>query len=769
MNKLKRNFFRYSAILVIATSFSVLVGWIFDFDLLKTIFPTLVTMKLNTALCFLLIGISLLIHDKQQINKLTLFLVTVVFLIAFLSLLQYIFFLDFGIDELFVKDIGNPLKDAHKGRMSPQTAILFLIISLGLVFIKKKELHRFIDIFLFIAILICVAGFFGFIFHADKANFIPTFSQISLITVTLFFILCLGTFASPLLIYRSLTFEKKITLGVGFLIVCFFLLYYVFKESNRKIISSQNWIEHTEEIIVQSEKLLSLIRDVELKKRGFVITGNPAFLGTNNSKNEILSCLSIIKKLTKDNHSQQSRIEMLEVLINQEIDFTSRAIFLRKNEGFEEARDFTGTGKGKALMDSIEGIVKKIQFEEYGLLKNRKIINQISISRTNNLSFFFEVLIIISLITAYTIILKNFREKQKAQNLLHKSNERFSKIFNYSPVAMAISTVDNGEFRYTNDAFCQLTGYERANIIGKKSVDINIISWDEREKSVGNIKKNNGKIKDVELKINRANGELIDILFSADTLEIDNETCFVYACVNISERKKSEEKLKEANKELDSFTYSVSHDLRAPLRAIAGYTRILNEDYGDIIDSEGKRIMNVISNNAKKMGQLIDDLLSFSRLGRQKIVKVTIDMNNLVNLTKDDLIDFPDPKKIQIDIKNLINVTGDISMIKVLIFNLLSNAVKYSSKKEKIEIEVGSQYEDKNIIYYIKDNGAGFDMQYYDKLFGVFQRLHSSSEFEGTGVGLAIVQRIIKKHGGKVWAESKIDVGSTFYFSLPKV
>lgn len=769
MNSLNKYFFKYVAIIIIAVSSSVLIGWIFNFDSLKTIFPTLVTMKFNTALCFLLTGISLLIHHKEKADKIFFILVTIVFLIAFVSGLQYVVLLDFGIDEFFVRDIGNPIKEVSKGRMSPPTAILFLIISLGFLFVKNKKLHRFIDFFLLIAIMICVTSFFGFIFHIDKANYVPTFSQVSLITVILFFILCLGILASPLLKYRRLTFEKKLTLGVGFLIVCFGLLFYIFKESNKDVIKSQNWIQHSEEIIVQSEKLLSLIRDVELKKRGFVITGDSTFLGDNDSKKEILNHFFIIKRLTRDNQHQQLKIKTLEGLINQEIDFTSRAIYLRKNTNFEAARNFTATGKGKIIMDSIVRIVEKIQFEEYSLLKNRKTINETSVNNAKNLTFFFAVLIIISLLTAYFIIFKNFTEKQKAQILLQKSNERFSKIFNHNPIAMAINTVEDGEFLYVNDSFCNLIGYENEKLIGEKSVNLDIVSKEKREDSVKAIKKNGEKIRDVDIKLRKANGELIDVLFSAETLEIDDKICSVYACIDISDRKRAEEKLKEVNKELDSFTYSVSHDLRAPLRAISGYTRILNEDYGNVIDTEGKRIMSIISNNAKKMGQLIDDLLAFSRLGRQKIVTVAIDMNNLVSLIKQDLIDFSDLKEININTKNLINATGDISMIKVVMFNLLSNAIKYSSKNEKIEIEIGSYNDDNTIVYYIKDNGAGFDMQYYDKLFGVFQRLHSGSEFEGTGVGLAIVQRIIIKHGGNVWAESQANVGSTFYFSLPKV
>jgi PAS domain S-box-containing protein len=369
----------------------------------------------------------------------------------------------------------------------------------------------------------------------------------------------------------------------------------------------------------------------------------------------------------------------------------------------------------------------------------------------------------------FVIIVKNLKRRKQIEILLRKSNERFFKIFNHSPVSMAITSTSDGVFLYVNDAFCQLTGYERENIIGRKSVDVNIISHDGRAKSVENIKKNGGKVKDVELKINRVNGEVIDILFSADTLEIDNEMCFVYASIDISERKKAEEKLREANKELDSFSYSVSHDLRTPLRAISGYTKILIEDYSDKMDSEGRRIMDVIVNNARKMGQLIDDLLAFSRLGKQNLVKVDIDMSFLVHSIADVFMDQSLNKEIEIDIKKLDSVMGDSSMIKIVVDNLLANALKYSSKKEKIKIEVGSYQEGKTTVYYIKDNGVGFDMLYYDKLFGVFQRLHSTSEFEGTGVGLAIVQRIVGRHGGKVWAVAKVDEGATFYFSLPIV
>lgn len=225
--------------------------------------------------------------------------------------------------------------------------------------------------------------------------------------------------------------------------------------------------------------------------------------------------------------------------------------------------------------------------------------------------------------------------------------------------------------------------------------------------------------------------------------------------------------LEYANKELDSFSYSVSHDLRAPLRAIGGYSQVLMEDYGDKLGEEGLHTINVIIKNTVKMGALIDDLLTFSRVGKQNLNKVQLNMNGKVNAICRELSEEQKDGQVEINVKQLGNIEGDSSMLKLVITNLVSNAIKYSAKKEKSIIEIGSYEEKDKMVYYVKDNGAGFDMKYYDKLFGVFQRLHSANEFEGTGVGLALVQRIIKKHQGDIWAEAVPEKGATFYFSLP--
>lgn len=224
--------------------------------------------------------------------------------------------------------------------------------------------------------------------------------------------------------------------------------------------------------------------------------------------------------------------------------------------------------------------------------------------------------------------------------------------------------------------------------------------------------------------------------------------------------------LESVNKELESFSYSVSHDLRAPIRAINGYTKIFIEDYAEKFDSDGMKILQSIINNSRKMGELIDDLLAFSKLGRKQVMLSEIDMNGLIELVREELLFEESENAPQFKVGDLPNAMGDKSLIKQVWINLISNAIKYSRHKIKTIIEIGAYEEENFIVYYVKDSGAGFDMQYYDKLFGVFQRLHSQEEFEGTGIGLAIVQKIVQRHKGKIWAESKLNEGSSFYFSL---
>ena len=228
--------------------------------------------------------------------------------------------------------------------------------------------------------------------------------------------------------------------------------------------------------------------------------------------------------------------------------------------------------------------------------------------------------------------------------------------------------------------------------------------------------------------------------------------------------------LDTVNKELEAFSYSVSHDLRAPLRHVAGFAGLLEKRVAAQLDSEARRYLDTIATSAGKMGRLIDDLLAFSQMNRTDLSRTRVSLNGLIRDARQDLASEHNRAGQAIDwhIGDLPDVLGDQSMMRQVIVNLVSNAVKYSSGRTEPRIEIGANgVSDTEVVVFVRDNGVGFDMQYVDKLFGVFQRLHGSDEFEGTGIGLANVQRIVHRHGGRVWAEGSVGQGATFYFSVP--
>jgi light-regulated signal transduction histidine kinase (bacteriophytochrome) len=224
--------------------------------------------------------------------------------------------------------------------------------------------------------------------------------------------------------------------------------------------------------------------------------------------------------------------------------------------------------------------------------------------------------------------------------------------------------------------------------------------------------------------------------------------------------------MEAANKELEAFSYSVSHDLRAPLRAVDGFSQAVVEDYGQQLPEEGRRYLQAIREGAQRMGSLIDDLLDFARLSRQSLNKRAVDTEGLVRDAIEDLALQREGRQIEIRTGDLPPCQGDPALLKQVWVNLLSNAIKYTRKCERAVLETGCVREKNEDVYFVRDNGTGFDMKYAHKLFGVFQRLHRAEDYEGTGVGLAIVQRVIHRHSGRIWAEAAVDRGATFYFTL---
>jgi len=251
----------------------------------------------------------------------------------------------------------------------------------------------------------------------------------------------------------------------------------------------------------------------------------------------------------------------------------------------------------------------------------------------------------------------------------------------------------------------------------------------------------------------------------AERLQAEREIRELNESLDARVRERTEE-LEQANRELESFSYSVSHDLRSPLRALSGYAHIIGEDEAEHLSPQGREMLARIGSNAEKMGTLIDDILQFSRIGRNEMRRETIDMGALARSVAEELCgDYP---AAQIRIADLPQVRGDAAMLRQIWVNLIGNACKFSAKREQPEIEVGAEAEGGETVFYIRDNGVGFDMAHAEHLFGVFQRLHAESDYPGTGAGLAIVKRIVERHGGRIWAQAEVGLGTTFRFTLAK-
>lgn len=364
-----------------------------------------------------------------------------------------------------------------------------------------------------------------------------------------------------------------------------------------------------------------------------------------------------------------------------------------------------------------------------------------------------------------------------------KAEEKFKGLLESAPDAMVIVNPE-GKIALINAQTERIFLYSRAELIGEE-VEILIPRRFTKHYHYRSEYFNDPHVramgKGLKLFGKRKDQTEFPVEVSLSPLRTDEGLLVLAAIRDVTDRKEDEERifrlneelklnlqqLEASNEDLSSFSYSVSHDLRAPLRAIHGYAKILSEEHLLKTDDQGRQLMEYIMQNAQRMGQLIDDLLAFSKIGRKELFKRTINSKALASLTLEELTKTFQMHNVRAVIHDLPTIEADASLLKQVFVNLIGNALKYSRLSESPRVEIGSYSVSNGVVIFVKDNGVGFDMRYYDKLFGVFQRLHSSHEFEGTGVGLALVHRIILRHGGSVWAESELGKGATFYFQLP--
>jgi PAS domain S-box-containing protein len=577
---------------------------------------------------------------------------------------------------------------------------------------------------------------------------------------------------------------SDIALAVLFFVVVVLISYWQTKRANLTAAKVSNTLE----ILFHKEKLASLAADHETGSRAYVLTGLPQFLETfRRSKRAIPQELRIIRRLTSSSQAQQKLVDSLAIYFHAREIFVDSAIASHPGIGAQAAVTLLITGKGKVYMDHVRRLLDIFHAQENNLYQQYLLENEKAVKAQHRI-FLGVVFCMLLALVFFSVrekrrIVKEYRERSATVRV---SEKRFRALVENNEDIIALID-ENFKTFYRSPAAERITGWSAEERVDMGVKELNHPDDMKRmEEMMKYIMGNPGKPFHMLMRTKHKSGKWIWLEgFFTNRFHDPAVKGIIVNLRDVTEEKrvkdeiaKLNEELEEkvtrrtdqlqaANNDMEAFTYSVSHDLRAPLRIINGFTVILEEDYTSKLDDEAKRLTSIIKRNTTKMGNLIDGLLDFSRMRLQDIHRSDINTNKLV---EDVVKTFSENNagKIEWIIGDLPDTWGDINSIRQVWINLVSNAVKYSGRKEHPKIEIGAFNEQNQRVFFVKDNGVGFDAEYKEKLFKVFQRLHSAEEFEGTGIGLAVVHKVISKHNGKVWAEGTTGKGAVFYFSLPE-
>ena len=371
----------------------------------------------------------------------------------------------------------------------------------------------------------------------------------------------------------------------------------------------------------------------------------------------------------------------------------------------------------------------------------------------------------------------------RAEAALRASERRFAQAFYDNPALMSITRLSDHKYLDVNDRWVQVVGVPRERAVGRKAADIGYRFRHDTAELYRRLESEKS-VRDIEFTADLPNGGEMHGLASASVIDLDGEAAVLWASLDLTHPLKAEAEVRRlnaelerrvaertaqlalANQELESFAYSVSHDLRAPLRSIDGFSKALLEDYGHAFDAGGHDYLDRVRAASQRMGDLIDDLLNLSRVSRGELRPTSVDLSDLARRLIDSMRAQQPDRAIEVALQSGVRAVGDPNLLRVVMENLLNNAWKYTSRTTGARIAFGMSELDAGRVYYVQDNGAGYDPAYADKLFKPFQRLHRTDEFEGHGIGLATVLRVVSRHGGRAWSEGAIGKGATFYFTL---
>ena len=800
----------------------VLLGWMQDIATLKSIHPDWIAMKANTAFCFVLSGLALCLKASPSLQasprwrRTEKIFASLALLLGLLTLFEYLLHLDFGIDQWLYLEQETLTDTLPPGRMAPASALCFVLLGSALLQDNRSARQRSL-----IAILAIITGGLalsaGLIYLYDTNNSygLAYPLQLAANTVLAFGLLAAGLlFAQPghgiiaqlrrndsggAITRHLLPAILFLPILIGWLILNGERIG-LYHADFSMALAALAYITILSALVLWSALILSRT-DAERERMNAIIAADDLLLRTllhtipdmvwlKNPQGIYLACNPAFERFFG---AQETAI-----VGKSDYDFVARELadFFRAND---QAAITAGipvmNEEWLTLADGGQRILaettKTPMFDRFGKLQGvlgiaRDITAQHSAAEKLKAEKTITERLLAEANQSKQALLSALEDSKAATQAQHLSEERYrTMIENSNDIIWALTA--EGNFSFINQRAADITGYAIDDWLGKSFAPL-VVEEDRQKVFEIHRRIMNGEKIHYEVRGKKANGEILTLSVNASPiLQNGREIGTISFSSDITARKRAEEELHRlntelerrvqartaelaaSNKELEAFSYSVSHDLRAPLRSITGFVELLRKRGYDSIDDKGRHYMDVISQSAVQMGQLIDDILSFSRIGRAEITLHKVNLNQLLQDVLSTLHPQFEQRHIEWKLHPLPEVMGERTMLALVLQNLLSNALKFTQTRATAIIEIGTiEQGPDEIVCYVKDNGVGFDMRHVDKLFGLFQRLHPQTQFAGTGVGLANVQRMIQRHGGKVWAEGKIDEGATIYFSLPQ-
>jgi len=572
----------------------------------------------------------------------------------------------------------------------------------------------------------------------------------------------------------NLSFENKIRLAFLLSLVCLLWIGGMGYFHATRSMATYRLADQAYQVLDELQSTWIGLLNAETAAKSYAVSGYELALKPYQSALEsIASGHEHLRLLTADNPEQQHNLDQLEPLLTKKLGWIANAIESRRANGSATTPSAPSLAEEAQTMDEIRHWFATMGIAERHLLVARFEGAQGQARRTMEMLMLGSALAVAFLAFATLVVHRGFVERQRAET----ERDRF---FNLARDLMCIAGSD-GHFKSLNPVWEQVLGYSRAELMAQPFLEF--VHPNDRGATLLEMERldNGGEVMFFENRYRCKDGSYRWLSWSARKVAGEG---LVYATArDVTEPKQAHQQiahlnealrhraaeLEAANKELEAFSYSVSHDLRAPLRHLGGFVDLLRRRALDTLDEKSKQHLANIAGSAQQMGRLVDDLLSFSRMARAEMRQHRISLDRLVGEVRAELRREAKDRDVQWKVGALPDVYGDAPMLRVAILNLLGNALKYTRPRQPAIIEVGAEANESEHTIFVRDNGVGFDMRYVAKLFGVFQRLHYEDEFEGAGIGLASVRRIVGRHGGRTWAEGKEGEGATFYFTLPKV